>query len=419
MKLALLGGTPVRTRPFPSWPLHDSSDERSLLEVLRSGAWGGYSSKIKELEDEFRQLHRVRHAVSCCNGTVAIETVLRVLRIGCGDEVIVPPFTFIATATAVLLCHASPVFVDIDPITLNLDPAAVEAAITPRTRAIIVVHFGGCPADMDALTAVSRRRGIALIEDAAHAHGAAWRGVPVGNFGEAATFSFQLFKLVTAGEGGMMVTNSASLAEGLWSYCNQGRRNGGGWYEHPTLGTNYRMTGFQAALLVEQLRRLPEQTRTRAANVACLRKGLRSIPGFSMAEADQRVQNNPHYLVTLRCRPGELAGMERDVILAAIQAEGIPALPTYPYPLYRNQVFANEQLPPCACVRWHRAQVYETLRLPEAERACQDGIWLEHKLFLGDKEDTADILAALDKVQRLAGSLEGYQGRGRAYTASR
>ena len=274
--LALLGGKPVRNEPFCCWPVYGAEEEKSLLEVLRGGFWGGYNEKVQEFETAFAALHRVRYAVSCANGTVALEAALRALGIQCGDEVIVPPYTFIATATAVLFCHGVPVFADIDPASLNLSPAAVEAAITPRTRAIIAVHFGGHPADLDALTAIAERHHLALIEDAAHAHGAAWRGTPVGNFGAAAAFSFQAFKLVTSGEGGVIVANPWALAEKLWSYCNHGRRKGKEWYEHVTLGTNYRMTGFQAALLSAQLARLPDQTRVRAENVRYFRQRLRT-----------------------------------------------------------------------------------------------------------------------------------------------
>lgn len=404
MKLALLGGSPMRTRPFKSWPAFGESEQRNMLDVLESGSWGGYSPKVKEFEDSFAALHRVQHAITCANGTVAIETVLHAVGIGCGDEVIVPPFTFIATATAVLLCHASPVFVDIDPETMNLSPVAVEAAITPRTRAIIAVHFGGRPADMDALTAIARRHSLALIEDAAHAHGACWRGTPVGNFGVAATFSFQLFKLMTAGEGGIMLTNSAELSEKLWSYCNQGRRSGGGRYEHPSLGTNYRMTGFQAALLCDQLRKLPEQTRIRAERVRHFRAGLPCLPGLSMLPEDDRTQQDPNYIVTLRC-DAERFGAGRDVLVEALQAEGIPVQLPYPYPLYRNGVFSQRQTAPFNCRNWHPGQAYDSLYLPECERICREGIWLEHNLFLGDKQDVEDMLAAFEKVHRLAPSL--------------
>ncbi len=405
MDLALLGGKPVRTEPFPSWPAFGPEEEEALLGVLRSGAWGGYNEKVAEFEAAFAAMHRVPHAIACANGTVAIEVALHALGIQCGDEVIVPPFTFVATATAVLLCHGAPVFADIDPETLNLSPTAVEEAITSRTKAIIAVHFGGMPADMDALTEISGRHGIPLIEDSAHAHGATWRGIPVGNFGKVGTFSFQEFKLVTSGEGGVMVTNDADVASRLWSYCNQGRRKGGNWYEHFTLGSNYRLTGFQAAILCAQLRKLPEQTRIREENVSYFRQQLRSFAGLSMAEDDPRAGQQPHYLVTLRYDEGAFAGVSRDVFLRALQAEGVPAARTYPYPLYRNPVFAKHDVPLCGCGNWNLRQNYHDLFLPESERVCMDGIWLEHQLFLGARKDIDDILTSCAKVQQFASSL--------------
>lgn len=398
MELALFGGEPVRKAPFPPWPVYGREEESFLREVLESRSWGGYNKYIEAFEAEFARMHGVRHAISCANGTVALEVVLRALGIGCGDEVIVPPFTFVATATSALFTHAAPVFADVDPVTLNIAPAAVEAAITPRTRAIIAVHFGGVPADLDALRAIAEAHKLALIEDAAHAHGARWRGVPVGNFGRAATFSFQAFKLITSGEGGAMVTNDAALADKLWSYCNQGRRKGAGWYEHFTLGSNYRLSGFQAAILAAQLRKLPDQSRRRGENADYFRDRLRGFPGLTMAEADPRVDRQPYYLVTLRYDPSAFGGVPRDLFIRALQAEGIPVQKTYPYPLYRNEVFRNA--PPCRCASWRAPQDYDRLFLPEAEKVCRDGVWLEHSLFLGVRKDVDDIVEACEKLQR-------------------
>ncbi|HEX5483265.1 MAG TPA: DegT/DnrJ/EryC1/StrS family aminotransferase [Terriglobia bacterium] len=405
MELALLGGEPVRTLPYPAWPIYGPEEEKSLLEVLHSGSWGGYNGKVEEFEAAFAELHQVRHAISCANGTVALEVALRALGIGCGDEVIVPPFTFVATATSVLLCHGIPIFADIDPTTFNLSPSAVEAAITPRSKAIIAVHFGGLPADVDALKAIAERHRLFLIEDAAHAHGARWRGAPVGNFGSAATFSFQAFKLVTSGEGGIMVTNDSDLAARLWGYCNQGRRKGGGWFEHFTLGSNYRLSGFQAAILCAQLRKLPAQSRLREENVRYFRQQLSSLRGLTLPEDDPRVDRQPYYLVTLRYDKSEFGGISRDLFLRAMQAEGIPVQKTYPYPLYRNPVFAKNSRPPCSCGEEKGGQDYSALFLPETERICREGIWLEHSVFLGTRKDVDDIVASCEKVKRRASSL--------------
>jgi dTDP-4-amino-4,6-dideoxygalactose transaminase len=400
LTLAINGGSPVRTRPFTPWPQYGGEEEQALLSVLHSRSWGGYHPAVKEFELSFAEYHGVPHAVSCSNGTVALQVALHALGVGPGDEVIVPPFTFVASATAVLLCGAAPVFADIDPETFNLSVAAAEAAITRRTRAIVVVHFGGRPAEMDAFQSLARKHGIALLEDAAHAHGARWKGTPVGGWGDAATFSFQEFKLMTAGEGGIILTSSSAVAEKCWAFCNQGRKRGGAWFDHYTLGTNYRLTGFQAAVLSAQLRRLPEQTGTRAANVAYLRERLRDIPGLRLPEDDPRIEQHPYYLMTFWYNAGGFEGLPRDTVLAALKAEGVPFKPTYPHPLYRNPVFTAQA---------HAPQDYERLSLPVSERVCREGVWLSHNALLGERSDVDDLVEALQKVRRLAGTLHAPQ----------
>ena len=191
MDLAVNGGAPVRTTPYTPWPQYGEEEERALLDVLHSRAWGGYHQVVKDLEENFAGYHQVPHAISCANGTIAIEVALRALGIGPGDEVIVTPYSFMASASAILLCQATPVFVDIDPQSFNLSPQAAEAAITSRTRAIIIVHFGGRPAEMDAFQALAKKHNLSLLEDSAHAHGARFLDVPVGGWGDVATFSFQ------------------------------------------------------------------------------------------------------------------------------------------------------------------------------------------------------------------------------------
>ena len=405
MTLAVAGGKAVRTQEFTPWPQYDHQEESALLEVLRSRAWGGYHDSVKKLEKDFAQFHDVPYSVSCANGTVALVAALRALGVGAGDEVIVPPYTFIASASAILLCDASPVFADIDPLSFNLSPAAVEAAITPRTRAIVAVHFGGRPAEMDELQKIASGHGLGLLEDAAHAHGARFRGVPVGGWGDVATFSFQSFKLITAGEGGMILSKSSEIAEKCWSYCNQGRKRDGGWFDHFTLGTNYRLTAFQSAILGVQLRRMQEQTNRRAANVTYFRKRLKEVQGLFLPEDDVRVENNPYYLLTFRYESKAFSGLSRDRAIEALQAEGIPFKQTYPHPLYRNPLFTDNIAALSKCSNWKAGQDYKTLSLPEAERVCKDGVWLSHNVFLGGAEDVDDVIDALRKLQQLSSTI--------------
>src|SRR5512141_296398 len=213
-RLALLGGTPIRTRPFRSWPIFGKPEGRRLMRALRSGQWGRLQgSEVDEFEARFASMHGCRHGIAVANGTVSLRIALIAAGIGAEEEVIIPPYTFFSTASAVIEANAVPVFADIELDTFNLGPVAVEAAITPRTRAIIPVHFAGQPADMKALMALARRRGLVVIEDAAHAHEAVHGKRPAGSLGDLASFSFQSSKNLTSGEGGIITTNNAALAE--------------------------------------------------------------------------------------------------------------------------------------------------------------------------------------------------------------
>src|SRR5687767_346663 len=305
--LALSGGTPVRTRPFTAWPVFGAAEEQRLLQVLRSGHWGRLDgTEVEQFEARFAAMHGCRHAIAVVNGTVALRIALLAAGIQAGDEVIVPPYTFVATATAVLEANAVPVFADIDLDTFNLDPAAVDAAITTKTRAIVPVHFAGQPADMDAITALAARRppahgrGILVLEDAAHAHGASSKGRPAGSLGHIATFSFQSSKNLTAGEGGIITTNDDRLADACRSIHNCGRVPGGVWYEHHVVSGNYRLGEFQGAILNCQLDRLEEQTELRDRNGRRLAARLSAIPGLHPQRRPADCTRHSHHLFMLR-----------------------------------------------------------------------------------------------------------------------
>ena len=265
-ELALHGGQPVRTQPWPSWPQWDETERDGLLAVLQRGEWGGYDTAVTEFESAFAARHAAQFCVTTVNGTTTIETALRALDIGPGDEVIVPPYTFIATAASVRIVGATPVFADVDLETWNLSTPAVEAAVSDRTKAVIPVHFGGLPVDFDSLLPLARKHNLFVIEDAAHAHGSSWNGQPVGALGVAGSFSFQASKNLTAGEGGALLTNDPALAERMWSIANCGRSPDGHGYEHPNLGTNLRLSGWQAAVLSAGLTRLDDQLQRRMNN---------------------------------------------------------------------------------------------------------------------------------------------------------
>jgi len=388
--LAIHGGTPVRTAPFGGWPQWGEEEERALLGALRSGTWGSLDGTlVKRLEQEFAAFQGARYGVSCVNGTLALSVALKAVGVEPGDEVLVPPYTFIATASAALMIGAIPVFVDVDLETLLIDPERIDAAVTPRTRAIIPVHHAGSPADMDGVMAAAQRHDLRVIEDAAQAHGAAWRGTPVGAIGDVGTFSFQSSKAINAGEGGMMVTNDPAVEELLWSYRNVGRRKDGEWYEHVRLGWNLRLTEFQAAVLLEQMRRFPAQVAHRSESAAYLSSRLEAIPGVVPLRVPDGVTAHTWYSYHFRWLGEHDGGLPKLAFSAALEAEGIPNFHGY-VPLNRN-----------AAVRAEIARLGgpEPAACPAAERAADhEVIMLSLPILMGSRADLDQVADAITKV---------------------
>ncbi len=430
--LALLGGTPVRSRPYPSWPVFDQEEERLLVEVLRSGKWWRFSyaegvemkepepgqarSKVVEFQEAFAKQQQARYGIACANGTAAIEIALKALGVGPGDEVIVPAYTFIATASAVLMVNAVPIFVDIEPDTFNIDARRVEEAITSRTKAIIPVHFAGQSADMDALLGIAHRHHLRVVEDAAHGHGAMWRDKGLGSIGDAGTFSFQASKNMTAGEGGLIITNDRELTLRCESYLWAGREVGRPWYEHHRLGWNYRITEFQAAILLAQLKRLPDQNARRRENAQYLSARLAKLPGIQpLAVRPFATRHSFHIYIFRFCE--EEFGIPRGLFLQTLEKEGIPCVGGYAHPLYRNPMFLNKDFYPhgcpLTCGHYDLDLDYASFeaKCPVAEKACREAVWLEHRLLLGDRTDMDDIATAVEKICDHRGALRENSAR--------
>lgn len=401
-KLAIEGGTPVRTKPFPSWPVWGETEEEYLLEVLHSGEWSsptGPAPKLDAFQKGFAEYQQVKHVQCVFNGTVALETALRAAGVTYGDEVIVPPYTFIATATACLTAGAIPVFADIDPATYNIAPEGIEDAITPRTKAIIPVHIGGCPADMDRVLEVAGKYDLLVIEDACQAPGASWRGRRVGAIGDLGCFSFQASKNVNSGEGGAIVTDDDELAERVWSVHNCGRIPQGAWYQHEVLGGNFRMTEWQAAILLAQLGRTEEQSARREDSALYLAQCMAQIPGITPQYRDERVTEHANHLFVFRFDAEAFGGLARDRFLGALRAEGIPVSPGYT-PLYRAGAIRRGITRLRRFIEGQDVQ-YEEPDCPVTERACTaEGAWFTQTLLLGGKEDIDDIVEAILKIQR-------------------
>jgi dTDP-4-amino-4,6-dideoxygalactose transaminase len=323
---------------------------------------------------------------------LGLTAAMRALGVGFGDEVIMPAYTFIGSATSALMIGAVPVFVDIDDRTHLLDPSAVEAALTERTAAIMPVHLAGQPCDMDALTEIGARRGVAIVEDAAQAHGAEWRGRRVGALGDAGMFSFQTSKNMTAGEGGALVTNAPEVAERLYAQANVGRIPGGAWYQHEHVGFNLRMTEFQGAILREQLRRHPEQATLREANAAYLASLIAEIDGITVPEEDDRVTVHGRNLFMFRV-PGLGGGENKRAFVRAVTAEGVPLAGGY-IGLHRNAAVDTE----ITKITARLSQPRPTAELPVTDRVVAEAMWLSPQTLLGTRRDVEDIAVALRKV---------------------
>lgn len=421
-KLAIKGGAPVRTNSWPSWPVFDETEEQALLEVFKSGNWWrhSYGQGVELAEDEeqpqstvarfqsaFAGVHDCAYGICAANGTVTLEIALRAAGVCPGDEVIVPAYTYVATATAPLMVGAIPVFVDIDPQTYNLDPRCVEEAITERTRAVIPVHFGGQPCEMEAINRLARKHNLIVLEDAAHAHGSSYRGKMCGSLGDLGSFSFQLSKNMTAGEGGVITTNNAGYAEACESLVWAGRRQGQPWYRHFVLASNARMTEFQGAILLAQLARLADQTKKRMANARVLDGLLKPIEGIEPLELLPTTTSHAYHIYMFRFDPRAFAGASKHQLVAALQAEGISgAFAGYTTPLYANPMFAEKQFfgGPWPVDSWDhgRAIDYRAFqdRCPVSERACAyEAIWIPQTMLLAERRDMQDIAAAIEKIQ--------------------
>jgi len=319
-----------------------------------------------------------------------LQVALKAADIKSDDEVIIPPYTFMATAVAVLISNAIPVFADIDPETYNIDPLAAEKAITSKTKAIIPVHVAGCPADMDSIMEVAKKHSLIVIEDAAQAHAAEWRGKKVGGIGDIGCFSFQASKNLNAGEGGIITTNSDDMADICWAYHNCGRTKGASRHETHFMGANFRMTAWQASILLAQMKRLDEQTAIRNRNGIYLSEKLSEIDGIKPAKRDSRVTAHAYHLYVFRYDSSKFGGKTKAQFLQALSAEGIPCSPGYS-PLYKSDLFKA-----AGC----DIDYENTETCPVTESICRDeAVWLYQTMMLATKEDMDDIISAIKKIK--------------------
>jgi dTDP-4-amino-4,6-dideoxygalactose transaminase len=402
-KLAINGGEQAASSlKVPKWPFVTDEDRKAVLDVLDSGNWCRLfpGSQAERFENAFSHYHDAERAIAVNNGTVAIELALIAGGVRPGDEVLVPAVTFIASASAIVRMGAIPIFVDSDPETLSISPAAVEAAITPRTRAIIAVHYGGYSVDLDALLPIVKNHGLILIEDCAHAQGTEWRGRKVGSYGHFGTFSFQNSKALSSGEGGIVLVNDESLYRDAMLYGNIGRDWSKPGYEHHVLASNYRLPELSAALLLVQLSRLQEQVERRMRAASILLEGIKSIGGIQPLKPDARITQRGYYFVILRYSRAEFEDVPLSRFVKALQAEGVPCSSGYGIPLYKQPAFCREHVADLLGLANEEVPDYQNLHLDVAEHFCaEEQITILHPLLLAENDDMEMVLDAISKIK--------------------
>ncbi len=415
-KPALLGGPKLRDKSFPSWPVVEENDEQAWMEVLKAKRWCRLGATYAEaFEEEFAKRAGAKECLLTANGTSALLTALNGLGIGPGDEVLVPPYTFVATINVVLLQFAMPVFVDIDPESFLMDPKKIEAAITEKTRCIIPVHLSGSVADMDSILKIAEKHNLPVIEDSCQAHMAEWHGKKAGTLGKAGCFSFQASKNLCSGEGGAVLTNDSDLMDRCYQFHSNGmqrkdRKLGPGYHAN---GANLRMTEFQAALLLSQVTRFEEQSKTREANANYLTKRLNEIDGIEPAKVYEGCTRHAYHLYMLRYKKDAFAGLPRGTFLKALREEGIPCSGGYggvngTSPLNLEPFIENTLNSRCCKAIYGEKRLkdyFDKNRCPETDQLCREAIWFFQSMFLGEQEDMDNIADAILKIKAHASEL--------------
>jgi len=414
-KLAINGGKPLRdakAKPWPKWPLWDEKEEKGLLEVLKSGVWSYNGPKESEFNKAFAKFIGTEYALSVANGTVSLQLALEACDIGWGDEVIVPGLTWQATAAAALDVNAVPVLVDVNEENWCIDTAEVEKAISPRTKAIIPVHLYGSFADMDAIMEIAKKHNLRVIEDSAHKQGGEWNGKKAGSIGDIGSFSFQLSKLMTAGEGGALTTSNPQLYEKLDALRNCGRRpvneqfadKGTGIYgDEGNLiqSGNYRITDFQAALLIEALKRLPEQNRIRDENAKYINSLLAELPGIKPMRVDKRETMGAYYNFSFRYNKDEFKGLDVVKFREALGKElGCPVESSYE-PLNACALYTPHTKPWRHKLNEEHWKEIDPVRfnLPVCHRIYEEeSVCFHHSILMGTKTDMDLIIKAIEKI---------------------
>ena len=411
LKPALLGGTKAHPGGFVNWPVYNATEEKALIDTLRTGNWGRLGGKTTAtFEAEYAKLLGVKKTLGVASGTSALYTMLGVLGIGPGDEVIIPPYTFVATYNVVVLNYALPIFVDTDIETFQIDAKKIEAAITKQTKALIPVHLGGTPFDLDAVLSIGQKYKIPVIEDACQAHLGEWRGKKLGGWGLGGAFSFQASKNLNCAEGGAISTNDEAFWQDCYNFHNQGQGGTSSSYGtgSGTRGVNMRITEFQSHILLAQMTRLEQQTKERYANALYLTEMLNDIPGISPGKFYEGTTCSAFHLYMFRYDAAQFDGLSRDKFVKALSAEGIPSSTGYgkmnisPYVtgLAKNPYFLKvygEQ----TMQAW-----LERNLCPQNDKLTEQAIWFTQNMLLGSKDSMEQIADAIRKIKKHAKELQ-------------
>ena len=402
-KLAIQGGQPVRAKPWPPWPVWDESANEEILSVLRSGNWyRGQGTKVSEFEKKYAELMGAKRCLATASGTTALLVALHVLGVDAGDEIIVSPYTFIATYNVVFLSKALPVFADTDPETFQINPDKIEERINERTKAILPVHILGLPANMDKINAVAKKHNLVVIEDACQAWMAEWKGKKCGTLADLGCFSFQNSKHLPAGEGGAVVGDDEEIMDRCHSFHNCGRPYGSAKRTsgYPMRGSNRRMQEFQAVILMSQMKRLEKDTQLRNENAEYLTSKIKDIPGIIPHKLYPQVTRAAYHLYPFRYKKEHFNNAPRQKFLSALSAEGVPCSGGYG-PQYKdglveealnsrgyNRLFSKRRL----------ARYREELHYPDNDQLCEEAVWFSQNLLLGTRQDMDDIADAILKI---------------------
>ena len=407
-KPAVLGGQPVRTKPFHGWPMWDDADENAILPVLRSGRWSR-SGVVNEAEKKFAELMGTKRCLLTFCGTQALIVSLHTVGVGAGDEVIVTPYTFVATIHSILQSNALPVFADVDPDTWSIDPAKIQERMSDHTYAILPVHIGGSPCQMDKIMQIAKARDLKVVEDACQAHMSEFNGKKVGSFGDFGCFSLQNSKVITCGEGGAVIGNDDEMMDCAHSYHNFARPHGphmdAGGYGYVGIGTKARLTEFQASMVITHIDSADQQIARREENGKYLKSRLKEIPGIVPRKEYPGTNRLSHHTCGFRYKAEQFDGLSRDQFLKAVGAEGIPIGKSLGN-IARNSQNREGSVQGALESKTFKA-IYSEKRIkdyrdglscPEAEQLVKETVGFSQNVLLGTKEDMDDIVNGVQKV---------------------